>query len=391
MRAVFYRFLYSKLILSVSWQIFLVFYLWYVVVVYNSVFLAGLIATTYLVTDLALAYPIGHLIDRANSTVVNFVASVILAAGFTIPFLGFGLPGIYASVAVCTVGLTSKGDSFSAFIKRGLPAEDYVKATSYNQGSSGVSSLVGVLLGGAVIVLFDRYLLAVLLSLSLTSVVLSIPIGENAVEHTGFAKETGQVIRFFRKITGFLIFGFVINGLFISLEVYASGIFHIVLDAGPIYYTAFSAAVPLGMIIGSLISNMNLTQLRKNSTIAAFLAGYAPLLIIIGLSGTALIDVVSAFGIGLLLPLINVPLTAKIIRVIPHEIYGKTMALMRVFIAGSTPLMAAVFSILAAFFPINLVLLSAGIIMLPFSIFALHVVRQLMGMDDAQKPEGIPS
>ncbi len=390
MRPVFYRFLFSKLILSVSWQIFLVFYLWYVVVVYNSVFLAGLIATTYLVTDLALAYPIGHLIDRANSTVVNFAASVILAAGFAIPFLGFGLPGIYASVAVCTVGLTSKGDSFSAFIKRGLSSEDYVKATSYNQGASGVSSLIGVLLGGAVIVLFDRYLLILLLSISLTSVALSIPIRENSVEHAGFAQETGQVIRFFRKITGFLIFGFVINGLFISLEVYASGIFHIVLDAGPVYYTAFSAAVPLGMIIGSVISNMNFPKLRKNSTIAALLVGFSPLLIIIGLNRIPFIDVISAFGIGLLLPLINVPLTAKIIRVIPQEIYGKTMALLRVFIAGATPLMAAVFSILAAFFQINLVMLAVGIITLPFSMFALRVVRQIMGMEDAKKPDAAP-
>ncbi len=139
MEARFYRFLSSRLIASISGQIFLIYYLWYVVVAYDSVFLVGMIVTISLIVDLLLAYPIGHIIDHTNSTAVNFVGSILYGLGFIIPFLGLGLEGVYIGVAAYTVGYTSKGDSFSAFIKRDVPTDQFQKATSCQQGAAGLS------------------------------------------------------------------------------------------------------------------------------------------------------------------------------------------------------------------------------------------------------------
>ncbi len=251
-----------------------------------------MIATTYLVADLALAYPIGHLIDRSNSMAVNFVASILFGIGFIVPFLGLGLGGIYLGVAVCTAGLTSKGDSFSTIIKRNVPTEQYNTATSFNQGATGVSTLAGVIIGGVSIILLKNYFLVILLSLAILSAILAAPAREKRIDREGnLAKETGQVLRFLGKIAGFVVFGFVINGLFISLEVYSSGLFHVVMDAGPAYYTAFSAAFPLGMIIGSVIVGQKIRSLNKSRSIALMVTAFSPLLIIIGLSRIPLIDI----------------------------------------------------------------------------------------------------
>lgn len=63
----FYRFLVSKMLVSILFNAFTIFFLWEVVELYHSVFLAGLIVTIYLIVQLLISVPIGHMIDRLNS------------------------------------------------------------------------------------------------------------------------------------------------------------------------------------------------------------------------------------------------------------------------------------------------------------------------------------
>ena len=86
----FYRYLGSRMILSIIFNAFQVFFLWRIVEDYHSVFLAGLIATISLAVSIISSIPIGHLIDRMNSTLVSLISSVISAAGLL--FLAFGTP-----------------------------------------------------------------------------------------------------------------------------------------------------------------------------------------------------------------------------------------------------------------------------------------------------------
>lgn len=351
-----------------------------------------MIATTYLAVDLVISYPAGHLIDRLNSSVLNLVASILMVAGFMLAFLGLGLSGIFLATIVAGSGLTIKGDSFSAIIRKHVSRSNTSKAISYNQGVVSVSSIVGIVMGGLSILVLKDYLFYLLVIFPAISAILAIPLNELRTDSkTGLVQETREVLSFIRKIAGFLIFGFVINGLFISLTVFSSGIFHIFLNVSAVYYTAFVLAVPVGMLLGSAIASLKLKKLERNSSIAFMVALYAPLLVVIGLNRIPDVDVLCAFLIGLLVPIINVPLNAKLFNVIPREIFGKSMSILRISISGSTPIMASVFAVLALFFPINLILVAAGLITIPFSLFGFRVISSLMGMEDADESSAAES
>ena len=81
------------------------------------------------------------------------------------------------------------------------------------------------------------------------------------------------------------------------------------------------------------------------------------------------------------MPLINVPLIAKLMSVVPTNIYGKIMAFLRIFIGGSTPAMAALFSFVVLYFPVNVILFYIGIFLFPLAGLAFIVVPNFMKME----------
>ncbi len=144
----FYRFLSSKALTSVSLNAFITFYMWDIVSEYRSVFLAGLLITIYLAVSLAFSFPIGHLIDRVNNTLLNVVSSILMVFGFGLLLLSQNLLAIYAATGTSVFGMTMKGDSFSAIMKKHLSENSFKKAVSFNYVSNNVSALAGTLAGG---------------------------------------------------------------------------------------------------------------------------------------------------------------------------------------------------------------------------------------------------
>ena len=300
-----------------AFEVFVVYYVWYFVAEYNSIFLAGMVATAYLVTDLTISFPGGHIIDRTNSSAVNSLSSFLVAGGFLVSFLGFGIGGIFTAVVIGSAGTTMKGDSFSAMIQRHVSRESTSRMLSYNQTVTSTSGLTGIIMGGISIIILKDYLFYLLVLLPALSGILATPIREEIFHSDeGIAHETREVLVFMKKISSFLILGFIINGLFVSLTVYSSGIFHIYLGVGAGYYTAFIAGLPIGMIAGSAIASRKFRVLGGSSAIATMIMFFAPLLAIIGVSRSAYIDIVCALLIGLLLPLINIPMTDKLYRIV---------------------------------------------------------------------------
>ncbi len=369
-----------------AFEVFVVYYVWYFVAEYNSIFLAGMVATAYLVTDLTISFPGGHIIDRTNSSAVNSLSSFLVAGGFLVSFLGFGIGGIFTAVVIGSAGTTMKGDSFSAMIQRHVSRESTSRMLSYNQTVTSTSGLTGIIMGGISIIILKDYLFYLLVLLPALSGILATPIREEIFHSDeGIAHETREVLVFMKKISSFLILGFIINGLFVSLTVYSSGIFHIYLGVGAGYYTAFIAGLPIGMIAGSAIASRKFRVLGGYSAIATMIMFFAPLLAIIGVSRSAYIDIVCALLIGLLLPLINIPMTDKLYRIVPRRIFGKTFSILRIFIAGSTPIMASIFSVFALLLPINLVIIGSGLVMLPVALFGFFAIPRLMRIKDPEE------
>jgi DHA3 family macrolide efflux protein-like MFS transporter len=373
----FYKFLSSKALTQISMMSFIIFFMWEIVVRYHSVFLAGMIVTIYVGVELLVSFPIGHMIDRRNNTRLNFASSFFIFMGFIILLAGESLVLVYIAAVLLVFATTLKIDSFSAIIKKHVPEASFKKANSLTFATNSASSLVGTLLGGLAIIYIQAQFVYLLLAMAAASILLSIPVEEKIIARGGervVAKEVKEVGSFLRSIATFLLLAFFLNGLFISLDTYSSGLFNLVLKSSPIYYTAFSISVPLGMMLGIPIANVKYFKKERPVTIALMTLLFSPLIFALAFSRSPLADVIDAFAIGLILPIINIPLNTKLMQVVPHGIYGKVMALVKIFATGASPVMAAVFSTMALFFSIPFVLFWVAVLVIPLTIYSIRIV-----------------
>ena len=202
---IFYRFLISRNLISISFTTFIVYYLWIIVEKFRSVFLAGLIATIYLAVQLISSIPIGHLIDRLNNTVLSLISSFVTLFGFTFLLFGNSIFIVYSTTALITLGLTLKGDSFSAIIKKHLKDDLFRRANSRNYAAISFSTLIGTALGGLSILYLGRYLVYILLAIVVVSILSSLPVEEEVTAGISASAigELYSALGFFRKIFGF--------------------------------------------------------------------------------------------------------------------------------------------------------------------------------------------
>ena len=378
----FYRYLSSRFLGSIVYNAFMIYFLWELVVAFKSVFLAGLIPTIALAADLITAIPVGHLIDRYNSTKLSMLSSLLLLTGIALILTLQTVYLVYAATIFVSIGVMMKGDSISATIKKHLDQEQFTTANQNLQGAGYASSLIGTVFGGASIIYLREYFLFVMLALSIAALLLSFPIpekandGQKATAMSGFVSSVG----FIKKIGGFLAVGFVLNGLIISLDVYSSGLFHLVLKVNPIYYTLFVAFLSIGGIIGAIISGTVQKYVNTAYRISFLILLFSPAILFVALSRKVIGDIADSLLIGILVPVINIPLQVNLMKIVPRNIYGKVMAFLRVFLGGATPAMAAVFSFMALFFQVNTILLYVGIIVFPIGALAFLVLPKFFQM-----------
>ncbi len=386
----YYRFLGSRMLIGIIFAAFQVFFLWKIVAEYHSVFLAGMLATIYLAVSMVASIPIGHLIDRVNSTWVSLFSSAISLSGTLFLIFGTQLTLVYASAAVLALGMTMKGDSFSAIMKKHLPEDQFLNGNSTSQAGSYISTLSGTVLGGMAIIYFSNYLPYILIILALVSLTASRPMNEAPTldAKTSAEKEFASAIGFFRKILGFIAVAFILNGLFESLDVYSSGLFHLVLRASPMYYTAFVASISFGGIGGSWLATRLKGKADGATIISILVLCYAPIFLILGFSKSPFIDVILGLIVGALLSIINIPLQTRLMKAIPRNIYGKVMAFLRIFLSGSTPGMAAVLSFVSIFLQVDTILIYIGIIMFPVAALSFSVIPKFYGLGNGDLETG---
>lgn len=378
----FYRYLSSRFLSSIVSNAFAVYFLWEIVVTFKSVFLAGLIPTISLASDLILVIPVGHLIDRFNSTKLGMLSSLVLILGVTFLLTGDSIFLIYTATVFITLGVTMKGDAISATTKKNLDTEQFMSANQSLQGVGYASALTGALFGGFSIIYLTRYFVFIIFIMAIASFLLSFPIKEakNTEDQVKLRSQLSSSLGFLKKITGFLAVGFVLNGLIESLDVYSSGLFHLVLKVSPVYYTLFVAFLSIGGIIGSFASGLLQRFVNTAHRISLLIILFSPAILFIALVKSAIGDITDSFLIGFLLPVINIPLSVNLMKVIPRNIYGKVMAFLRVFLGGATPALAAVFSFLALFFSVNSIFLYVGIILFPVCALSFKVLPKFFAM-----------
>ena len=384
----FYRYLGSRFLSSIVSNAFAVYFLWEIVVTFKSVFLAGLIPTISLASDLILVIPIGHLIDKFNSTKLGMLSSLVLILGVTFLLTGESIFLIYTATVFITLGVTMKGDAISATTKKNIDTEQFMSANQSLQGAGYASALTGTLFGGFSIIYLTRYFVFIIFIMAIASFLLSFPIKEakNTEDQVKLRSQLSSSLGFLKKITGFLAVGFVLNGLIVSLDVYSSGLFHLVLKVSPVYYTLFVAFLSIGGIVGSFASGQLQRFVNTAHRISLLIILFSPAILFIALVKSATGDIIDSFLIGFLLPIINIPLSVNLMKVIPRNIYGKVMAFLRVFLGGATPALAAVFSFLALFFSLNSIFLYVGIILFPVCALSFKVLPKFFAMANNENP-----
>ncbi|MCL4335624.1 MAG: hypothetical protein M1344_00135 [Candidatus Thermoplasmatota archaeon] len=381
----FYRFLVSKSVFTVSWTLFEIFFLWSIIEQYHSVFLTALIPTISMAVQLLATIPVGHVIDQLNKTVLNFLASVIFLGGITLLFLGQMSFIIYIIVAISSFANTLKGDTFFSLIKERVRNEGINKANSFNQMSVSLSSLIGIGFAGISLILLSHYIVLFLLILSAVSIFTSIPVKSKIQAFK--THERGRyrdIWAIFNQIKGFVAFGLVVNGMFVAITVYAAGLLKLYVHSGPLEYTLFEFSFPLGMLFGSLLSLSIIKNIDSYLVVGGLVFFYAPLILVLGLNRIAWIDILTAFLIGLLNPLINIPLMSRFTKVVPLNIFGRVSAFLRIFLSSSTPVMAALLAFISLYYEVNVILTVIGLFMIPFSLLGLKVVRNFYKLESSE-------
>ena len=176
-----------------------------------------------------------------------------------------------------------------------------------------------------------------------------------------------------------------LNGLFIGITVYSSGLFKLYLHSTPEFYTMFEAAFPVGMIFGSYVSSKILHFIDKPRMPAMLVLLYGPLIFLLGVSGSAYADIFISLTIGFINPLINVPLNARLTRATPKEIFGRVFAFLRIFIGSSTPVMAVVFTVLSIYASVPVILMAIGASAVFVAVIGFSAIPKLYSMTEAGK------
>ncbi|MGC9182442.1 MFS transporter [Caldisphaera sp.] len=377
----FLRYFMSRNLLRLTSIMFYIYYMWILMVKYNSIFLVSLIPTTSLLGYLIILLPEGYILDRFSREKVMFYSSVFMSLVYFSLFIFHYLFWIYIVACLSSLLSNISSDIFSTLIKELVSYNNMSKAISLVEAGRGFSEILGIALGGISISFLSQYFVTLIAFLSFVSIILSIPkkiVTMNKTNKYGYK----IIIKVIRIILGFLLIGMIINGLFISLDVYAAGLFHMVLHTNSVYYTLFLLGFSLGSFLGGLIGIKISRYLENVYFISLSIAFFGLCFLIISLSKVPIIDIGIVTILGLFSAFTNIPLTSKLIKIIPNEILGRVNSLATIFLASSSPIMALIYGFLAKFFPLTNVIFMNSILMFLLSLPTYYFLKDIFSYEE---------
>jgi len=377
----------SRNLVRLSSIMFYIYYMWVLMVKYDSVFLVSLIPTLSLVGYLLVLIPEGYILDRVSRERVMFFSSVAIVAVYLSLFISQKLIWIYLAAMLSSVFSSISSDAFFTLMK------DIMKPSSMGRGMSlvevgrGVSEVIGIILGGMSIILLSKWFIPLIVFAGIASAALSIP---RAVKNKDIAHNKygfTHVFKAIRIILPFLIIGLIINGLFVSLEVYASGLFYQVLHAGPSYYTAFILGYSAGGLGGGLLGIRISKKLENPVFIAFSMAFFGLSFFLLSISRIPGADVLITVALGIVNSLANIPLMAYLVKIIPTEAMGRVNSVVTLFLASSSPVMAVAYGGIARFLPIPVVLLLISALLAISSVPTYISIKKLFKLTENKMKE----
>ncbi len=372
----FLKYLMGRNIIRVAYFIFNIFFVWRTIVAYNSVFLAGLIPAFSLLGYLIIVIPEGHILDRHNRGTVFRISSLLLAFTYLILVYSDSLAIVYLVALVSSILSSINSDAFNTILKETVNEEKIQSAVSLSQGTNAVSELSGIIAGGILLYLPFEFLAITLFSLPVISLLFGLG---KTLNRSGMVDKYGfrGAYRIILVLVPFLMLSLLLNGLFISLDVFGSGLIHIILHGTPFDYSLFIAGFPFGIIVGSLFTGKLSGVIAKTGTISILLVPMGIVLLFIALSRIIYLDIALGILLGVIVIFINIGLQTIFMKAIPDGVMGRVNSLVTIFSIGGSPLMAALFSILSNYFYFPYIMAAAGICAVVVSLPAFRILKNL--------------
>jgi len=380
--ATFIRFYMSRNFARLASIMFYIYYMWVLMVKYDSVFLVSLIPTLSLAGYLVILLPEGYILDRFNREVIMFISSIAISAVYLSLFISHTLLWIYAAALLSTIFSSISSDAFFTLMKDIVNSSSMDKGMSLVEAGRGVSEIVGIALGGVSIILISKEFVPIISFIAIISALLSIPGKERAERIEREKYGYSHVFKAIRIIIPFLIIGLLINGLFISLEVYASGLFYKILHAGPFYYTIFGLFFSVGGLIGGLIGVKVSKHLENPLFIASAMAFFGLSFFVLAVSTIPYVDVIVTVPMGIVNSLTNIPLMSYFVKIMPDEAIGRINSVVTLFLAGASPVMAVVYGLLSQFFSIPTIMLIIACLLALSSVPTYITLKKLFALNE---------
>ena len=372
----FLKYLVGRNIIRVAYFIFNIFFIWRTIVAYNSVFLAGLIPTFSLLGYLIIVIPEGHILDRHNRGAMFRISAFLLVFTYLILLYSDNLIIVYTVALTSSILSSINSDAFNTILKETVNEEKIQSAVSLSQGTNAVSELSGIIAGGILLYLPFEFLALTLFSLPVISILFGLG---KTLNRSGMVDKYGfrGAYRIILVLVPFLMLSLLLNGLFISLDVFGSGLIHIILHGSPLDYSLFIAGFPFGIIIGSLFTGKLSNIIAKISTISTLLIPMGIVLFLIAISRNIYLDIALGIVLGVIVIFVNIGLQTIFMKAIPDGVIGRVNSLVTIFSIGGSPLMAALFSILSNYFYFPYIMAAAGICAVVVSLPAFAILRDL--------------
>ena len=283
---------------------------------------------------------------------------------------------IYAVALISSILSSINSDSFNTILKETVNEERMQPAVSMSQGTNAVSELSGIIFGGILLYLPFEFLAIILFSLPVISIFFGLG---KTLNRSDMADKYGfrGAYRIIAVLMPFLLLALLLNGLFISLDVFGSGLIHIIVHGSPLDYSLFIAGFPFGAIVGSLFAGKISGIISRTGTIAALLVPMGIVILCIAISRIIYIDIALGIVLGILVIFVNIGLQTMFMKAIPDVVMGRVNSLATIFSIGGSPLMAAMFSTLSNYFYFPYVMAAAGICAVAVSLPAFGVLRNL--------------
>jgi len=384
-RNAYVRYLISRNIARFSNTAYYIYFIWEIIANYHSVLLVSLIPGFSFLGYLVIAIPEGSIIDRYNRHFIYIGINILMVLTYSILFFGRSLFIIYAVDFLSSTFMWVVSDDFRALTKEIMPADYMAKAQSADQLSSGIFTLAGIILGGTFIFLKYSTVYITLIGISIFALAIiflprTISVSHRSIVKNGFK----STVKIMKKIIPFLLLTMILNGMFIAIDVFSSGLISIVMHASPIYYTFFIAGFPAGMLAGGLISMHNFYKpFQSNKRMMAFYVFMIGIIfILISFNRIPIMDGVLTFLSGIILAFINVYIETMVINSIPSSITGKFNSLTAMFSVSSSPVMAFVFGELSRFIYFPYIITIVGVITL---LSSLTVIKIMEGFNSAME------